>query len=881
MSEITEQAVCSVEPPKEPPEKKKLDLAPFKYPLLPSEEKLLENIRADRVSYFADARPRDKDKSAAIITAEFLSDLIKRIARGAEPKPSEINIQGACIVGKLDLRFVAIDVALVLKSCQIPEGLELSDARTKLLVLDDSWIGEVTAPRLRIDGSIMMREGFRALGPVVLDGSHIEGSVELRNGRFYASHGRALSCRSLETGGAIIATGTRARGMIDFRSAKIGGDFVISSARLACRGAIAMDLSGARFDGSVILSRSVLLGDLDLTACKIVQDLGAEGTVVRAERSFAIQADKANVGGAVNLRWGFRALGRVRFLTATIGGVFDCEAATFKAKSPRRLSGPTPVDVEINSGWAALNLEGARVGAFIIMRRGWVPGMRRPVRFSASGGVVLTLAKVGLGVVVANATLNGERRSALDLARIEVGNDFEISGVRVLCRAGIAINLFNANLGKSLRLRRSICLGDLDLTACKIVQDLVIERTVVRAERSFAIQASGANIGGTVYLRWGFRALGRVRFLTATIGGAFYCEATTFEATLPRRPSDPVPANVETNVDWAALNLDGARVGAYLIMRGAMVPGMQNLVPFSATGGVVLTLVRVGLGIQVRDATLDGQRRPALDLTGAETGILQFRSASLRGDLILRGTKVQRFQDEKGSWPEPGCITLDGFQYARFEEAPADAKSRIDWLKKQPDQHLKEDFKPQPWEQTVQVLRAMGNDADAKKVAVEKRNLFLASGQIDRIRYWGTLFLKWTARYGYSPHRLVVIMAVICLCFSGLYWWAASEGVFAPTSIPLVTTINFTKDCHRNWWKCDKLPAAYSTFNPLVYAIENSLPVIDFGQRKDWAPMTRQDDGSEWIKGSLIRKAAWFHVFLGWVGSLLLAGILSGLVKRE
>jgi len=332
MSAITEEAIYSSETAEEPPEKKKIDTISFKHPLLPSEEKLLENIRADQVSCFAEARPRAKDESAAIITGEFLSDLIKRIGRGAEPKPSEINIQGAWIVGKVDLRFVAIAVPLVLKSCQIPEGLELSDAQTKLLVLDDSWISEVTAPRVRIDGSIMMREGFRALGPVVLDGSHIEGSVELRTGRFYASSGLALSCRNLETGGAIIAIGTRAQGMVDFRSARIGGDFVMPNARLAYRGAITLDLSSAQLNGSVTLSRSVFLGDLDLTGCKVVRDLVMEGTIVRAERSFATQADRANIGGAAHLRWGFRALGRVRFLGATIGGHLTAKQRPLRRK---------------------------------------------------------------------------------------------------------------------------------------------------------------------------------------------------------------------------------------------------------------------------------------------------------------------------------------------------------------------------------------------------------------------------------------------------------------------------------------------------------------------------------------------------------------------
>ncbi len=70
MSAITEEAIYSSETAEEPPEKKKIDTISFKHPLLPSEEKLLENIRADQVSCFAEARPRAKDESAAIITGQ-------------------------------------------------------------------------------------------------------------------------------------------------------------------------------------------------------------------------------------------------------------------------------------------------------------------------------------------------------------------------------------------------------------------------------------------------------------------------------------------------------------------------------------------------------------------------------------------------------------------------------------------------------------------------------------------------------------------------------------------------------------------------------------------------------------------------------------------
>ena len=63
---------------------------------------------------------------------------------------------------------------------------------------------------------------------------------------------------------------------------------------------------------------------------------------------------------------------------------------------------------------------------------------------------------------------------------------------------------------------------------------------------------------------------------------------------------------------------------------------------------------------------------------------------------------------------------LDGFTFERFYECPTDWKSHAEWLKRQTPEHLglastdgashRSAFRPQPWAQTIKVLRDMGND---------------------------------------------------------------------------------------------------------------------------------------------------------------------------
>src|SRR4051812_2981798 len=142
--------------------------------------------------------------------------------------------------------------------------------------------------------------------------------------------------------------------------------------------------------------------------------------------------------------------------------------------------------------------------------------------------------------------------------------------------------------------------------------------------------------------------------------------------------------------------------------------------------------------------------------------------------------------DDMESWEITDALLLDGFQYERFidaylEDQPGvwthhisrtDAKSRIAWLERELD------FKPQPWEQLAKVLRDIGHQEDAKKVAIAKQERIRKSTHVSALVPW---LYGITCRYGYRPSWLILWAIGVALVWAVLFKMAGSNGVMAPT----------------------------------------------------------------------------------------------------
>jgi len=352
---------------------------------------------------------------------------------------------------------------------------------------------------------------------------------------------------------------------------------------------------------------------------------------------------------------------------------------------------------------------------------------------------------------------------------------------------------------------------------------------------------------------------------------------------------------------------------------------------FIATGEVSLAGAQIGGDLECSGSMLDGMNGYALlaeNMTVA--GMFFFLNLTVKGVVSLVSAKVGSLEDDLKSWPEGG-LNLDGFVYDRLSgTTPKDAETRLKWLDKQLVSHagLADDgksFKPQPWRQLQKVLYDMGHMRDVRLVSIafeDRRHLANLIGQAPEswnktiARLYRKISRCFHCLYGvllsygyYSPSRLIVEMMIVWLACGIFYLGAARNGVFAPSN-PLVFQNSEYDVCKAdnekaqaemikaayglpsvqgagNWYLCKDLREEYTGFSPLAYSLDLILPLVDLQQENDWAPMIPTPEAT-WIDElkarslkHVTRLVMWFEILFGWVSSLLLVAVVSGLTKRR
>jgi len=484
---------------------------------------------------------------------------------------------------------------------------------------------------------------------------------------------------------------------------------------------------------------------------------------------------------------------------------------------------------------------------------------------------------------------------------------------------GYALNADGANIQGDVFLNeRFQAQGEVRLLGAFIGGDLECSKGSFTNPDGDALSADRATIEGNINFDENFQAQGEVRLLGAHIGGDLACRKGSF-----------------TNPDGDALSADRATIeGNIYFDEGFQAQGAVRLIGAQIAGNLNCN---GGSFSHAKGAAFVAERISV-------TGNFVFRSLRKPVTGInLNGAEVGTLVDDEPSWGSG--LALDGFVYHRLGgNAPCDAATRIAWLNKQRDDHCStpNSFKPQPWKQLIRTLRKTGHEEAARQVAIayetHRREIGLVKG-------WGKQKLHqafgWLADYGYRPLKLLKQMLQVWLACAVLYWIAAMYGVFAPSN-PLIfnhpdyqhcspgyTPENSKRDnlakvlyctekqansqenslnskacscetslsCQAenpapkekfgNWYLCPDLAGEYTGFSPLAYSLDLILPLVDLQQEHDWAPYVPTPDKlwfQELISLSryhLTRLLVWFEILFGWVASLLLVAVVSGLTNRD
>ncbi|MEP2706562.1 MAG: hypothetical protein ABJQ71_15405 [Roseibium sp.] len=367
------------------------------------------------------------------------------------------------------------------------------------------------------------------------------------------------------------------------------------------------------------------------------------------------------------------------------------------------------------------------------------------------------------------------------------------------------------------------------------------------------------------------------------------------------------------------LDLAGAAI-VELVLTGTSV-GRLRLSDITCTGSIILSYGFQTLhSVVARGAKIGGQLGCsggeflgyplALSLEAADIQEAFFwrHVKKLWGAVDLTNARVGCLIDDPDSWPSKGNLRLAGFTYGAVESNTSTTYfDRLDWLERQYEPHLTDDFRPQPFEQLVKVLQATGREAEAEKIAICKlhyqrdanflrrnrkvvqlthqirmtRNPIyraILSVELEQERRWSFvnvgLFLiagwNWLvstvfwafAGYGYRPARCIA-WSIFAIAIGG---WIFSD-LYQSGNIIHVSQNPISGTYEQN----GNLPI----FHPTAYAADVFIPLIDFRQASEWILIEKRGESIQPFFFFY-----WVYIFLGWVFAAVFAASVTGLVRK-
>jgi sRNA-binding regulator protein Hfq len=238
-----------------------------------------------------------------------------------------IQVSGLRVEGSLDLAFANLDFPFAFISCVFKGVINLQYSTVKLLCLDGTHTVGITADGLRVEGSVLLRNGFKAEGEVNLLGAEIGRDLECQKSEFINSKGKALNADRLKVKGAVfLSDGFRAEGEMDLLGAEIGGNLECEKSEFINPEGKALNADRLKVKGGVFLRNGFKAkGEVNLLGAEIGVNLECDKSEFINSKGKALAANRLKVKGSVFLRDGFKAEGEVNLLGAEIGRDLDCE----------------------------------------------------------------------------------------------------------------------------------------------------------------------------------------------------------------------------------------------------------------------------------------------------------------------------------------------------------------------------------------------------------------------------------------------------------------------------------------------------------------------------------------------------------------------------
>jgi hypothetical protein len=339
-----------------------------------AEERLRASVSAEAKLDLGDGLPEQRNgrwPAHQQIRAEIIMALLQEHRAGSR-SGGMLWVQGACIIGQLDLRYARLEMPVVLRHCHFDEDIDLSEARAASISLAGSRLSSLRGYGLQVDGDLDCAEcagqridifGARVGGRLWLAGASLDG----------AGPGYALNAPDLLVQGGMYCRRLRAAG-VNLFGATIGSALEFDSAQLTSGSGPALRAPGLTVGGDMCCRAGFsTMGPVDLFGAQIGGQLWLnDARLDKSDSDIALNAPLICVTGGVYCNGQFASSGVVNLFGASVGSTMEFTGARLSSPDGKCLRAPGLVvksSLSFDGGFSSrgdVDLAGSRLGELSI-----------------------------------------------------------------------------------------------------------------------------------------------------------------------------------------------------------------------------------------------------------------------------------------------------------------------------------------------------------------------------------------------------------------------------------------------------------------------------------------------------------------------------------
>lgn len=746
-----------------------------------------------------------------VVRAEILAELLMGRREPDSGPLRAVKLRGARIDGALDLEAATLSCPLELRECWFEQPINLSETQAKVIRLPGCHVPGINADEIEIRGDLDFNDGFTAHGEVSLIGARIGGWLDLRDAKLDNPGGTALDAQSATVGRDMFCDDEfNAKGEVCLTAARIDGYLMLGQAKLANPAGRALMADKLSVGQAMLCMECEVEGEVRIISGSISGPLDFSKAKLRNLAGDAFNANDLTAAGNV-LFIEAEAEGAVALPHASIGGSLSMKDAKLRAENrcaldADRLTVTHYVDCRGVQARGTLRFTGGNIGGSLIISNASLTG---------GTGDALNAASLTVTHDVNCQRLQAEGAVLLSGARID--GTLHMSGAKLKNTGGYALNADYMKTGRAIVFDDGFeAEGQISLASASVSSDLIFEGAKITNPGTDALRADDLTVVGGMYCG-GLSAQGRTSLTRARVGVLDLGEATLIN------PGEYALAARRLTVE------SDMYCGDSFTARGGV-----RLLDSRITGRLDFTGGELGKPNADIASQPEEKQGLALDLEGADASSLILLPKKVDGTVDLTNARVRSYRDEMGCWPD--AISLQGFAYESLESDSVRVRDRLRWLARD------RDLSPGTYDHLAAAYQRAGRTEAARRVGIAKeRNRGRQLNPAARTWNW---LLYLTVGYGYRS------------------WLAAAwvAGLIVVGSLTFGTA--YPAHIHA-------AHGAVPRFNPILYTLDDLLPVLNLGQAASWVPQG-------WAA------AAWWIIRgIGWpLGTAVLAG-LTGALTRE